>query len=250
MRGPAFGLLGRLYPKLDWAPKPLRAKSTLEAIARGSAEGYFHSVSVLPDGIRDRLYSADLKRALQGYRTSDLFRRLLDEAPAPDSLSKIQYLDFKTYLPGDILTKVDRASMAHSLEVRVPILDHRLVEWAGRVPSHMKLHRREGKFVLKKAMESHLPRDILYRDKMGFAIPLAAWLRGPLAERLERTVAHGILCDCGLFDGDAVRHMVAQHRSGVRDYSAPLWALLMFAGFLEDVHARSATDTPALRAHA
>ena len=250
VRGPAFGLLGRLYPKLDWAPKVLRAKSTLQAIARGSADGYFHSVSVLPDGIRERLYSADLKRALQGYRTSELFRRLLAEAPAPDSLSKIQYLDFKTYLPGDILTKVDRASMAHSLEVRVPILDHRLVEWAGRIPSHLKLHRREGKFVLKKAMESHLPHEILYRDKMGFAIPLATWLRGPLAERLERTVAHGALSDCGLFDNEVVRHMVAQHRSGMRDYSAPLWALLMFAGFLEDVHGRSAADASALRARA
>ncbi|MFQ5347544.1 MAG: XrtA/PEP-CTERM system amidotransferase [Rhodothalassiaceae bacterium] len=236
VRGPLFGLLGRLYPKLDWAPRILRAKSTLEAIARNSAEGYFHSVSVLPDALRSALYSPHFRRQLQGYRTSELFREILAAAPAPDSLSQIQYLDFKTYLPGDILTKVDRASMAHSLEVRVPILDHHLVEWAGGIPPALKLHGREGKFVLKKAMESLLPHDILYRDKMGFAIPLATWLRGPLGDRLEHTVANGALPDCGIFDRGVLQRMVEQHRSGLRDFSAPLWALLMFAGFLEDVH--------------
>ena len=101
-------------------------------------------------------------------------------APTDDPLSLIQYLDLKTYLPGDILTKVDRASMAHSLEVRVPLLDHELIEWVSGLPSSIKLRGGEGKYIFKKALEPHLPNDILYRNKMGFSMPLARWLRGPL----------------------------------------------------------------------
>ena len=92
----------------------------------------------------------------------------------------MQYADFKTYLPGDILTKVDRASMANSLEVRVPLLDHTLVEWAARLPSDLKLHGREGKYVFKDALEPYVSKEILYRPKQGFAVPLATWFRGPL----------------------------------------------------------------------
>ncbi|MDD5125596.1 XrtA/PEP-CTERM system amidotransferase, partial [Methylovulum sp.] len=124
LRKPVFGTLGRVYPKADWAPKIFRAKSTLESIGRDSVEGYFHSVSVMSNELRGKLFSQQLKHDLQGYQAVDVFRQHLRNAPTDHPLSQVQYLDIKTYLPGDILTKVDRASMAHALEVRVPLLDH------------------------------------------------------------------------------------------------------------------------------
>ena len=142
-----------------------------------------------------------------------------------------QYLDFKTYLPGDILTKVDRASMAQGLEVRVPILDHTFVEWVSGLSPQLKLKGREGKFVFKKSLESRLPNDILYRSKMGFAVPLASWFRGPLKQRVRDALLGSTLRDSGIFDMNFLATVVKQHESGRRDFSAPIWALLMFEGF-------------------
>lgn len=172
-RGPVFGALGAVYPKADWAPQVLRAKSTLQALARDSVAGYFDSVSILGDRLRHSLFSAGLKRELQGYRAVEVLQRHAARAPE-HPLSRVQYLDMKTYLPGDILTKVDRASMAHSLEVRVPILDHEFLDWVSGLSPDLKLVGREGKYVLKKALEPYLETANLYRPKMGFAVPLAS----------------------------------------------------------------------------
>ncbi|MDB5960304.1 MAG: asparagine synthase, partial [Massilia sp.] len=137
-----------------------------------------------------------------------------------------------TWLPGDILTKVDRASMAHSLEVRVPLLDHKIVEWVAGLPPDIKLHKGEGKYVFKKSMEAFLPEDILYRSKRGFSIPVAAWLRGPLRETVRKAALSPLLLDTGIFNESYLRHMVDSHESGVHDYSAALWSVLMFESFL------------------
>lgn len=231
IRKPLFGVLGKAYPKADWAPKVLRAKATFEALARDAEEGYFHSVSILGDALRERLFSREFKRALHGYRAVEVLREHASRAPSDDPLSRVQYLDMKTYLVGDILTKVDRASMAHSLEVRVPILDHKLMEWMSGLPPEMKLHGREGKYVLKKAMEPYLPKDILYRPKMGFAVPLASWFRGPLKQRVRDAVLGPVLAGTGYFDPKFLRELVEQHQSGRRDNSAALWSLLMFESF-------------------
>jgi len=231
IRRPLFGTLGRLYPKLDWAPKVLRAKSTLESLGRDPLEGYFHSVSVMGDGIRQRLYSDHYRRQLQGYHAVEVFRHHADKGP-DHPLSLVQYLDLKTYLPGDILTKVDRASMAHSLEVRVPILDHPLVEWAATLPPEFKLRGREGKSIFKKALEPHLPESVLYRPKMGFAVPLASWFRGPLRGKVRDCLLGERMMDSGWFDPGFLRSMVDQHQNRLRDYSAPIWSLLMFESFL------------------
>jgi len=230
VRGPLFGLLGRLYPKADWAPKVLRAKSTLEALALDPIEGYFHSISILGDSLRARLFRDSFRRELQGYHAIEVLRRHLERAPE-HPLSRVQYLDLKTYLPGDILTKVDRASMAHSLEVRVPILDHELVEWAAGLPPETKLRDREGKYLFKHAMEPYLPRELLYRPKMGFAVPLASWFRGPLRTRVRDAVTSPVLLDTGIFDERFLLRMVDEHQSGLRDFSAPLWSVLMFEAF-------------------
>ena len=244
VRGPVFGFLGGIYPKADWAPKVLRAKSTLEALARDAVDGYFHSVSVLPDGLRRHLYSDGLRRDLQGYHAREVLRRHMDEAPPDHHLSRIQDADFKTYLPGDILTKVDRASMANSLEVRVPILDHHFLEWAGTLPPDWKLRGGEGKYIFKKALESYVPQNILYRPKMGFAVPLISWVRGPLRDRVRASVTGQALADSGMFDMRFLAGLVDQHQSGTRDHSAVLWALVMFDSFLRQVHGVAPADRP------
>jgi asparagine synthase (glutamine-hydrolysing) len=231
-RKPVFGALGAAYPKLDWAPRVLRAKSTFQALAQDSMEAYFHSVAFTPDHTRLPLYSRRFLSTLGGYRAFETFARYRTKAPADDRLSVIQYLDFKTYLPGDILVKVDRASMAHSLEVRVPILDHTFIEWTASLSSTLKLRGAEGKYLFKKTLEPHVPPEILYRPKMGFAIPLASWLRGPLRARVGSCLSGGTLRDSGVFEPRALQRLVDQHLSGLRDHSQSLWALLMLEGFL------------------
>lgn len=231
LRRVLFGTLAALYPKADWAPRPLRAKATFQALARDSVEGYFHGVSILKDAMRRRLFSPALRRDLQGYNAIEVLRGHDRNGPG-HPLSRVQYLDFKTYLPGDILTKVDRASMAHALEVRVPILDHLLVEWMCALPPQWKLDGGEGKRLFKTALQPHIDADILYRPKMGFAVPLAGWFRGPLRERIRSAILGPVLGDSGLFDRDYLIQLLDRHQSGRRDHSAPLWSLLMFEGFL------------------
>ena len=144
----------------------------------------------------------------------------------------VQYLDMQTYLIGDINTKVDRASMAHALEVREPLMDHSLVEWVASLPSSVKIRAGEGKWLLKKARQPHLPDNILYRPKMGFAVPLARWFRGPLRQRVRTALLDGQLARTGFFNRSYLEHLVVEHLEGRRDYSAPLWTLLMFEAFL------------------
>jgi asparagine synthase (glutamine-hydrolysing) len=232
VRSPLFGLLGRIYPKADWAPTPLRAKSTFEALARDSVEAYFHGVSILRDAMRQRLFTPAFRARLGGYNAVEVFRRHARQAQTDNPLALIQYLDLHTYLIGDINTKVDRASMAHSLEVREPLMDHPLVEWLASLPSTLKVRGQEGKYLLKRAMQPHLPHDILYRPKMGFAVPLARWFRGPLRERVRRSLLGTRLVGTGLFNRQYLSKLIEDHEAGVRDYSASIWTLLMFDAFL------------------
>ncbi|MEK7314671.1 MAG: XrtA/PEP-CTERM system amidotransferase [Candidatus Eisenbacteria bacterium] len=244
IRQPLFGLMGRIYPKADWAPRFLRAKTTFQGIARDSVDGYFHSVSLFGTQQRRELFSDSFRRGLQGYNAVEVLRRHARRAPVEDSLSMVQYLDLKTYLPGDILTKVDRASMAHSLEVRVPLLDHPLVEWMAKIPPSLKLRGNEGKYVLKRALEPYLPADILYRPKMGFSVPLTSWFRGPLRERMREAVLGPSMRELGIFNFTTIERMVDHHQAGRRDYSAPLWSLLMFESSLKRLRGlRSRVDT-------
>lgn len=228
MRRALFGTAGRLYPKADWAPRMFRAKATFQALARNSVEAYLFSVSICSEEQRSALFSDALKRELQGYSVDSVFHEYAANSPTDHPLSMIQYLDMKTYLVGDILTKVDRASMAHSLEVRVPFLDHPLAEWVSGLPPEWKLRGQEGKYLLKKSLEKHLPADVLYRPKMGFGVPLAKWFRGPLRDRLRRDLLEGGLAATGMFNQTYLSQLVDEHQSGRRDHSAPLWSLLMF----------------------
>ena len=235
IRGPLFGLLGRLYPKADWAPKVLRAKATFQSLARTPLEGYAHSVGILADDLRQRLFTPALHANLHGYRAVDSFREHFDAAPTDDPLSRIQYLDLKTYLVGDILTKVDRASMAHALEVRVPILDHLVVEWLATVPSRLKLKGRQGKYLFKKALEPLVPHDVLYRPKMGFTVPIEKWFRNELRGEVEATLLGDRLAASGYFEPQFLARVVREHTRGIRNFTPLIWSLIMFDAFLRRV---------------
>ena len=236
LRGPLFSVLGRLYPKLDWAPKFLRAKSTFQALAEDPFVGYFHSISILRDELRARMFNDHMRRELQGYRAADVLVERMRSAKTDDDLSRAQYADMKTYLTGDILTKVDRTSMATSLEVRSPIIDHEFMEWAAGIPAAMRLKGGEGKYIFKKALEPYLPHDVMYRDKMGFAVPISEWFRGPLRQRVGDALASDVLADTGMFDMAYLRKLVEQHQSGVSEHSPALWALLMFESSLRNLY--------------
>jgi len=236
LRRQLFGLLGAVYPKLDWAPRTLRAKTTFQELAGETVDAYFSSVSICSDRLRRQLFSPDLIGHLKGYNASEVLRSQMSRCQTDDPLSQVQYADFKTYLPGDILTKVDRASMANSLEVRVPLLDHTLVEWAARLPSRLKLRGGEGKYVFKAALEPHVSRRILYRPKQGFVVPISRWFRGRLRERLHEALCGPVLRDSGLFDMRTIGMLLDQHQVGARDHSAALWALSMVEAFLRQVH--------------
>jgi asparagine synthase (glutamine-hydrolysing) len=227
LRQPLFSALGALYPKADYLPRVLRGKTFLGNLARSPCEAYVHSVSNIAEDDKQRLLSGDVRSALGDYRTAERFHDLYRAADGPDPLSRIQYIDFKTYLPDDLLAKVDRASMASSLEVRCPLLDHRLVEYAAALPSQLKLRGKHSKLILKSALRGLLPEEILRRPKMGFSMPVAAWLRAELRPMLhEHVLAASAAHD--LFDPAAVRTLWRQHQSGMRDRSNELWGLLAF----------------------
>ena len=238
-----LGALGRLYPKFDRLPRMFRARATFQALARDAVDAYYHAVSIVRDDDRSLLFSPGFRARLGGYRAREVFHEHAARAQTDDPLSLIQYLDYQTYLPGDINTKVDRASMAHSLETREPLMDHELVEWAARLPSQLKLAGGEGKLVLKKAMEPLLPDDVLYRPKMGFAVPLADWFRGPLRAEVQRVLNGETLARTGIFDTRTLARVAEEHLSGRRDRSAMIWTLLMFERFMTNLEGQP-SDSP------
>jgi len=227
LRRTVFGLVGALYPKADYLPQIFRGKAFLSNVARTPWGAYFHSVSNINEADKARLLTPEVHAALGDYQTVALFEELYRAADGPDSLSRIQYIDFKTYLPDDILAKVDRASMANSLEVRCPLLDHRVVEFAASLPSRLKLRGTQTKLIFKEAIRGLLPDEIIKRKKMGFAVPVGPWLRHDLRERVSEYVL-GTTRRHGLFDGDIVKKWHGEHHSGLRDRTTELWGLLVF----------------------
>jgi len=225
----ALGAAGALYPKLDWAPQFLRAKTSLVAMGRSSEEAYADAVTATSFHVRTRLYRPELKQALQGHRAEQRYVRAMRDAPAAqgDTLSRAQYADLRIWLPGDILTKVDRASMAVGLEAREPLLDHRLVEFAAALPSRLRLRGSTGKYLMKKALGPFLPDEILHRRKMGFVTPVSAWFRGPLAAQADALARSPALAELGWLDSAAIAAVAQDHRSGRSEHGRLLWQLLM-----------------------
>jgi asparagine synthase (glutamine-hydrolysing) len=221
--GRAAGALGHLYPKLDWAPRVFRAKTSLQALGQGGATAYALGVGVTPPALRRLIFKAPL----HGHDAEQRYVTAMRDAPAADPLSRAQYADLKLWLPGDILTKVDRTSMAVSLEAREPLLDHRLVEFAAQLPPRMRLRGGTGKWLLKRALGSRLPQEILHRRKMGFVTPVSAWFRGPLAGEAAAIARSSALAETGWFDAEAIARLAEAHRSGRADHGRLLWQLLM-----------------------
>lgn len=159
---------------------PSRLHRVAHQVAVGPREGYIHALTIADSALRQRIFSPDLQQELRGYDPLDVFREIYDRAPSRDAIARMSYLDLKTYLVDDILTKVDRASMANSLEVRVPLLDHKVVEFGFSLPAKYKLRDGQGKYLLRQAMKRHLPAAHLGLQKKGFRIPMVPWVRGEL----------------------------------------------------------------------
>lgn len=227
LRGSLLGGLGRLYPRADWAPRPLRAKSTLLSLARTGADGYTNAVSLTSSTQRPGIYSQRTRGILAGYRAEDNMERVMAGAPAQSGLDRAQYADMKIWLPGNILTKIDRTSMAVGLEVREPLLDHRLLEFAASLPEKMRIRGGQGKWLMKKSMERYLPGDILYRPQKKFMPPIDQWMRGPLVELGRDLATSPCLSQMELFDNMAIGKATQDHISGNANNGQLLWQILM-----------------------
>jgi asparagine synthase (glutamine-hydrolysing) len=216
----------RAYPKADWLPRPLRGKTLLTNLAASPERAYYHTMTWFTPALKRSLYLPWLSDAVSDHDAFDVMGAHFARCRGLDPLSRIQYVDFKTYLPDDILAKVDRASMAHSLEVRVPLLDHRFVEYAATIPPEWKLRGGAGKYIFKESLRGLVPDPILDRRKMGFSVPLAEWFRGELRPAFEGSV----LAEDGFvsryFRLPTIRRWWGQHQRGTTDHAYRLWALL------------------------
>jgi asparagine synthase (glutamine-hydrolysing) len=227
LRGPVFGGLGKVWPKADWAPQYLRAKSTFQSLAQSGAQGYAHALSILPPDLRAKLYGERFLKERGDYRAEDPLIELMANAPAKSGLDAAQYADLKFWMPGDILTKVDRTSMAVSLEAREPLLDHNLVEYAASLPEARRIKGRQGKWLMKHTLERFLPEPILYRPKQGFVVPISDWFRGELASQARQIASSEVLTDSGWFNREALSKLAEAHIAGRSDNGRVLWQLLM-----------------------
>lgn len=227
LREPVFGALGRIWPKADWAPRPLRAKATLLSLAQSGEAGYARALAILAPEQRAALYGEAIIRDRGEYRAEQPFEKLMREAPARSGLDRAQYADLKFWLPGDILTKTDRTSMAVGLEGREPLLDHRFIEFAARLPDRQRIRGTTGKWLMKHTMERYLPDDILYRPKQGFVTPIAEWFRGPLADTARSVASSELLVGSGWFARKPLAQLAEAHIAGRSDNARVLWQLLM-----------------------
>lgn len=227
LRRGVLGPLARVWPQMDWAPRPLRARATLASLSKSGAEGYAEAVGVTGLQQRTRLFNDAAHHALGDHVAETRYWRAMHDAPAREPLDRAQYADLKIWLPGDILTKTDRMSMAVSLEAREPLLDYRLVEFAASLPASMRVKGGTGKAIMKQAMERYLPHDILYRPKMGFVTPVSQWFRGPLVEQARALATSSTLARSGWFDMAEIERIVAAHQSGRRDHGRLIWQFFM-----------------------
>jgi len=243
--------LGRLYRQYvhPYVPYRMPGRNLAYSISLPWAERYTEGVSLHAFQREMSLLSHDF--VVSGERRGSplaLFRSFLEKAPAHDPLSRVLYLDTKTYLPGDILTKVDRMSMATSLEARVPLLDHLFLEWVTRLPAKWKMRRGSQKYILRKLAERvGVPREVLDRPKQGFALPLVHWIRNELREMVLTVLLEPRTLQRGYFNPAGVRRLLDEHFQGRRDHSARIWRLLMFEMWQRNFMEQSSFREPRLR---
>ncbi len=215
-----------LRPLVERMPRSWYGRNFLYNMALDQTDRYLHSMSLFPADAKRGILSQHSQALLNGYSPEATFRRLFDHPDSPERLEHLLYLDSKTYLPGDILAKVDRMSMAHSIEARSPLLDHKLIEFAGTLPSSLKVHGGETKYILKRAVEGLIPEQIIHRPKHGFSVPLETWLRHELHPMLNDLLLDRTARARGFLNTEGVEEVMAEHQRGRRDHSQRLWALL------------------------
>ena len=219
-----------LRPISEKLPHRVRGKNYLYNISLDSTDRYIDSVSCFNGPRKRYLYSHDFSRQLNGSfgKSEGGFRSFADGVSTGNEIDKLLYLDSKTYLPGDILTKLDRMTMANSLEARVPLLDHELIEFVVGIPSHLKMNGIETKHILKKAMEGIVPNEILYREKQGFGVPIGEWINIQLRDRIIGDLSDKRTLERGVFNINYIQTLLKEHSDGRRDHSHALWVLWMF----------------------
>ncbi len=210
-------------------PLAMKGARSLRHLALTPADAYArkHAYGLFEDTVRSTLYARDFALTVRDTDPYAGFRRAHDSCTSADPLDRALYVDVNTYLVDDILTKVDRMSMAVSLETREPLLDHRLLEFAATVPSSLKLNHGRSKHLLRRLLERYVPPSIVNRPKQGFAAPVGEWLRGPLADMVHDLLQDGRLRDRGIFEPAAVRQLWSEHRQRRRDHTHRLWSLVM-----------------------
>ena len=243
-RQSVFRLGARYYPKFDYLPRVFRAKMLLTTMSQEMGDAFFTSMSAFRDESLDAVLSPALRTALDGYSPREGFRKRFEKVSHLHPLQQMQAVDLETYLPGDILVKADRATMAYSLEGRSPWLDHRIAEAAFRLPPGFKVRGSVGKYIFKTAMSPLVAAQVISRPKMGFQVPLAEWFRTSLVDTFQSRVMRESM-EQYLSLGEVDRLWKA-HQSGLHNHDRKLWSLLMLACW--DAHHREGAERSALQA--
>jgi asparagine synthase (glutamine-hydrolysing) len=239
-----FRYAGRYYPKFDYLPQAFRAKSMLTNIAQDVGDAYFTSMTTFRDESLERALSPEMRQELGGYSARETYRQRFTAKRHLGPLEQMQAVDLETYLPGDILVKADRATMAYSLESRPPWLDPRLVELASTLPRSFKVRGARGKQIFKAVVRKRLPAQILDRCKMGFSVPLAEWFRTSLKPTFRTTVLQPGMH--ALLEEREVRRLWNEHQSGLHDHSRKLWSVLMLACWWQSFRKSDAAEPLAI----
>jgi asparagine synthase (glutamine-hydrolysing) len=220
---------GLLKPLSENLPHGFRGKNYLYNASLDAVDRYIDSVSHFNDLRKNALYSENFLANLNGNfgKGVEVFQEIAGSVSTGNAVDKLLYLDSKTYLPSDILTKVDRMSMATSLEARVPLLDHKLIDFVMQIPPELKLKGQETKYIFKKAMEGIVPHEILYREKQGFGVPINEWINSNLRERIHHELQEKRTLERGYFEAKYIKTLLDEHSTNRRDHSYRLWILWM-----------------------
>jgi asparagine synthase (glutamine-hydrolysing) len=225
--------LARFWPKTDWLPRPLRAKTLLTNLSLEPDAAYANTLACCRQPLRRELLAPEIAATLNGAFPEDHIRAAFKEAPRGDLLGGMIAADTATLLPDDFLVKTDRATMAHGLELRPPLVDHELLELAARIPSRFKVRRSHTKWIFKQAFREQLPPTVLSRAKQGFDVPTDDWLRGPLRPMFEACVLNSTARVGELIDRSVARRLFTNHCAGVGRHGNVLWSLLILAKWCE-----------------
>ncbi len=229
LRSLFFSWLGDLYTRSPRLPKPLRLKTIFQNLASSDAKAFYRDLVWLPPEIREGLYKDSFFKELGGFSPYEIVHPLYTHVQGLDPVSRCQYVDLHLYLPEDVLVKVDRMSMAVALEVRSPLLDHRIIEFAATLPLELKILGHKGKILLREALKRYLHQEIINRPKRGFSVPESTWLRGELRFLIENVLNDPSRVIWNYLDPQACRKLWQKHLQRHEDHGVFFWALMMFS---------------------